>query len=142
MPDRVCIDASIALMLLLPDSLRYKAKALWDSWDADKIEIIAPPLFFVEVTSVLRENVYFGRILPEEGERALSSYQDLCVKTLELHDLQSQSWSMAKRFNRPKAYDAQYLAVASILECELWPGDIRLVNAVHQPWVKWVGDYE
>lgn len=46
MADRVCIDASLALMLLLPHDLSYKAKSLWRSWAEKEIEIIAPPLFF------------------------------------------------------------------------------------------------
>lgn len=140
MADRVCIDASVALILLLPHDLSYKAKSLWRSWAEKEIEIVAPPLFFAEVTSVLRENVYFARILPEEGEEAFSAYLDLPVKASDPHDLQPQSWTIAKKFSRSKAYDAQYLVIASILGCELWTGDTRLVNAVHLPWVKWIGN--
>lgn len=128
-------------MLLLPHDLSYKAKSLWRSWAEKEIEIIAPPLFFAEVTSVLRENVYFGRILPEEGERVFSAYLDLPIKASDPHDLQPQSWSIAKKFGRPRAYNTQYLAVASSLGCDFWTADIRLVNAVKLPWVKWIGNY-
>lgn len=36
-----------------------------------------------------------------------------------------------KRFRRPTAYDVYYLAVADLLDCELWTADRRLVTAVH-----------
>jgi predicted nucleic acid-binding protein len=50
---------------------------------------------------------------------------------------------LAKKFDRPAAYDSHYLALAEMLGCELWTGDRRLYNAVKDelPWVKWLGDY-
>ncbi len=56
-------------------------------------------------------------------------------------ELQSRAWSTAKQYNRPRAYDAQYLAVATAAGCELWTGDQRLVRAVNASWVKWLGDH-
>ena len=51
---------------------------------------------------------------------------------------------MAKRFNRPQAYDSHYLALAEMLGLELWTADERLYNAVKDalPWVKWLGDFQ
>jgi len=56
--------------------------------------------------------------------------------------LQPRALSIATRFKRPKAYDAQYLAVADLLGCELWTADRRLASAVagELPWVRYVGD--
>lgn len=137
----VCIDASLALILLIPHQLSSKAEALWRSWLDSEILIVAPPLFFAEVTSVLRESVYFGRILPGEGEDAFNIFMRLGVRSSEPVNLQSQAWDLARQYNRPRAYDAQYLAVAKQLGCELWTADRRLVNAVPVSWLRWVGDY-
>lgn len=142
MAERVCVDASLALMLLLPHDLTPKVEGLWRYWVERDIETVTPPLFFAEVTSVLRESVYFGHILAEEGDDAFSCFMGLAVKGIEPPNLQEQAWELAKRYNRPRAYDAQYLAIASTLGCELWTGDRRLVNAVQVSWLKWVGDYE
>ncbi len=140
MAERVCIDASLALMLLLPHDLSTRVKSLWLYWLESNTEILTAPLFFTEVTSVLRESVFFGKILPEEGEEAFAAYAELPVKDADLPDLQSWAWNMSKKYGRPRAYEAQYLAAASILDCDFWTGDKRLVNAVHLPWVKWVGE--
>lgn len=141
MAAHVCVDASLALMLLLPHELSPQAEAMWRSWLQEGTDLVTAPLFFAEVTSVLRESVYFGRILPEEGDAALDVFLRLGVKGMEPADLQPRAWALAKEHNRPRAYDAQYLAVAASLGCELWTGDRRLVNAVPVPWLKWVGEY-
>ena len=142
MAGRVCVDASLVLMLLLPHELAPQAEAVWRSWLLEDIEIVTSPLFFAEVTSVLRESVYFGRVLPEEGEAAFSAFMGLGVRGVDPADLQPRAWHLAKEHNRPRAYDAQYLAVATSLGCDLWTGDRRLVNAVPVPWLRWVGDYQ
>lgn len=142
MAGQVCIDASLALMLLLPHELTPQAEAVWHSWVQRETEIVTAPLFFAEVTSVLRESVYFGRILFNEGEAAFSTFLKLGIKSIEPEDLQVRAWNLAKEHNRLRAYDTQYLAVAANLGCELWTGDCRLVNAVPVPWLTWLGAYK
>jgi len=54
--------------------------------------------------------------------------------------LRALALDLAARFERPNAYDAQYLAVADMIGCELWTGDKLLVNAVggRLPWLRYV----
>ncbi len=138
MANRVCVDASLALALVRREELAIKVKDLWRSWLQSDTEIVSAPLFFAEVTSVLRESVYFRKMTPEEGEIAFAASLRLRVRTADSDDLQQQAWGLAKRYNRPKAYDAQYLAVAASLRCELWTADRRLANAIPVPWLKCV----
>lgn len=140
MPRQVCVDASLVLMLLLPHDLTPQVDALWRAWVKRGIDRVTAPLFFAEVTSVLRERVYHSQIGAEEGDAAFAAFMKLNVKSVSPAALQPQAWSMAKQYNRPRAYAAQYLAVAAAAGCELWTGDQRLVNAVNAPWVRWVGD--
>lgn len=140
MASNVCVDASLALMLLLPHELSSNVEALWRSWIDSETQVVTAPLFFAEVTSVLRESVHFGRILPEEGERAFGNFLKLGVKGIDPADLQQVAWEMAKKYGRLRVYDAQYLAVARTLGCELWTADRRLINAAPVPWLKWIGD--
>jgi predicted nucleic acid-binding protein len=60
----------------------------------------------------------------------------------DVRSIQASALEFATRFNRPKAYDAQYLALADLLGCELWTADRRLVSAVGDklPWVRWIGE--
>lgn len=141
MANQVCVDASLALMLMLPEEMTLRAKDLWGSWEADGREVVTAPLFFAEVTSVIREHVYFRRISPTEGEEAFQIFLSLPVRSVAPANLQPRAWELAKAHNLRRAYDAQYLAVAAILGCELWTADQRLVNAVRLPWLRWVGEH-
>jgi len=139
----VCIDASLALTWLLAVEQNEIANALRRKWDEDGVEIITAPLFHAEVTSVLREQVYFKRLLPEEGEEAFSYYLDIGVRSIDSPRIQQRAWELAQKFNLPRTYDMQYLAVADIKDCELWTNDKRLVNSLQGKItrVKWVGEY-
>ncbi len=139
----VCIDASLALTWLLAAEQNETANALRRKWDEDGVEIITAPLFHAEVTSVLRQQVYFKRLLPEEGEEAFSAYLEMGVKSIDTPGMQKRAWDLAKKFNLPRTYDMQYLAIAELKDCELWTNDRRLVNLLHGKVsrIKWVGAY-
>ena len=144
MNNSVCIDASLALTWLLPTEQNEAANDLRREWDEKGIELIVAPLFHAEVTSVLREQVYFKRLLPEEGEEAFSIYLDMGVKSIDDPEVQKKAWELAKKFNLPRTYDMQYLAVAEMENCEFWTSDRRLANALQGKVkrIRWVGGEE
>jgi len=143
MNGRVCIDASLALTWLLPADQNEAANALRREWDKEGMELITTPLFHAEVTSVLREHVYFRRLLPEEGEEAFSIYLDIGVRSIDDPEVQKKAWELAKKFNLPRTYDMQYLAVAELENCELWTSDKRLANSLQGrvKRIRWVGEH-
>jgi len=143
MNGRVCIDASLALTWLLPAEQNEAANALRREWDKEGMELITTPLFHAEVTSVLREQVYFRRLLPEEGEEAFSIYLDIGVRSIDDPEVQKKAWELAKKFNLPRTYDMQYLAVAELENCELWTSDKRLANSLQGrvKRIRWVGEH-
>lgn len=129
-------------MLVLRDSLEERAEALWMRCLNDSVAVIVPPLFRAEVTSVLREREYRGDLEPGEASAALDIALEWPLIPWEPDgQLQRRAYELAVRYNLPKTYDAQYLAVADLLGCELWTADRRLVRGVGAPWVRWVGDY-
>lgn len=143
MNGRVCIDASLALTWLLPAEQNEAANTLRREWDKEGMELITTPLFHAEVTSVLREQVYFRRLLPEEGEEAFSIYLDIGVRSIDDPEVQKKAWELAKKFNLPRTYDMQYLAVAELENCELWTSDKRLANSLQGrvKRIRWVGEH-
>jgi len=44
-PPRVCIDASLAIKLVIPESFSDRALVLWQNWIETGVECIAPSLF-------------------------------------------------------------------------------------------------
>jgi len=142
---KICIDASLALTWLLPAELNNQANALRKKWDAENVQLISTPLFNAEVTSVLRKQVYYQKLLPEEGEEAFSLYLDMGVEIIrDSTRMQRKAWELAKKHNRPRTYDMQYLAVAEIKDCDFWTADKRLFNALEgkSPRLKFVGDFQ
>ncbi|MFW6195685.1 MAG: type II toxin-antitoxin system VapC family toxin [Chloroflexota bacterium] len=138
----VCVDASLVLPLFIPEQLSAQARALWRGWVSRTVDRVAPPLLQAEVTSVVRQAVYRGRLQPDEGEAAFQMFCALRIQILESRDLHRQAWQLARRFQQPRAYDAFYLAAAREAGCDLWTGDRRLVNSLRVPWVRWIGDLQ
>ncbi len=141
MNSNVCVDASLVLTWLLPTEQNKVTNALHREWYKKGVEIISAPLFHAEVTSVLREQVYLRKLLPEEGEEAFSAYLEIGVRSIDNSRIQEVAWELAKRFNLPRTYDMQYLAVAELMDCELWTNDKRFVNSLQDKVsrIKWAG---
>jgi len=141
MKSLVCVDASLALKLVLGEDDSPQAIALWRQWVDESLTIVAPPLLAYEVTSVLRTKVYRGLLTPEAGDEAFHEIHAQGIHYLAPNDLHSRAWELAKQFRRPAAYDAHYLALALTLGCEFWTADERLFNVVREtlPWVRFLG---
>ncbi len=135
----VCVDASLVLMLLLPDEHSGRVESLFSRWQQENTSLLSPPLLYAEVPSVLREAVFFNRLTAEEGERAFENFCDLSITITARAGLHRLAWDLAKAHKRPRVYDSMYLAAARAEGCDLWTGDLRLTNAVNRPWVRWVG---
>ena len=138
MKSQVCVDASLALKLVIAEEDSPLAHALWDTWVEEGVEIVSPPLLAFEGISVIRSKVHRGLVPPDEGELMFKAFRAQRVKLLYPEGLHERAWEMANRFHRPQAYDSHYLALAEMLGCELWTADERLYNAVKEelPWVK------
>ncbi|PKB78438.1 MAG: hypothetical protein BZY88_18550 [SAR202 cluster bacterium Io17-Chloro-G9] len=136
---QVCVDASLVVSRLMPEEQSQLAEALWARWQRDQITSFGPPLLYAEVTSVLRQAVFSGRLTSQEGESAFAIFCDMGIAISTRSDLHLLAWELAKTYNRPRAYDTMYLAAAQAEGCDLWTGDRRLVNAVDLPWVRWLG---
>ncbi len=141
--DRVCIDASLAVAWLTYERYTAAANALGREWSSEGVELLAPPVFHAEVVSVLRQQVFFKRMLPEEGDEALSICLDIPVRIIEGQELYRKAWSIASELQLPTCYDSLYLAAAEMNGCEFWTADKKLVGAAGtgRSWVKWLGEY-
>lgn len=56
--------------------------------------------------------------------------QGLGIQIRHEEGLWDLAWAMAQEYQRPTTYDMTYLALAQILDCDLWTADRRLVLAL------------
>ncbi len=95
-------------------------------------EIVAPFLLAYEVVSVLRNKVFRKELPPEAGEAAFVAFRSQEVLLLHPDGIEEKAWELAKRWNLPTGYDAAYLALAEILDYEIWTADNRLAAALRR----------
>jgi predicted nucleic acid-binding protein len=140
---QICVDASVALKLVLDEEDSDKAHALWTLWVIEEIDVIAPCHLAFEVTSVIRNHVYRGEISAEAGQLAFEAIHAQGIKLIHPDTLHERAWELAQQFDRPTAYDAYYLALGEIAGCDVWTADGRLYRAVEDTlqWVRWLDDY-
>src|SRR5262245_66685291 len=140
----VVVDANILIAFGLADEpLNTQARQLLSVWRTNGERLTAPRLFRSEITAVIRKVVYQGRMTPEQGRIMLSQ---LLIYPLEFHEdetLLKEAYELAVRFNRPRAYDTQYMALAERLNCDFWTADERLVNSTQSQFshIRWLGDW-
>jgi len=140
---RVCVDASLIVPILLPHPLSEKAEALLAHFREEDAILHAPALMAFEVVSTIRGFVHLNMISPARGEQAITQFLRMPIRLSSRSGIFPLALRLAEEFNRPRAYDTAYLALARILDCEFWTSDERLYNAVSPKlsWVKWIGNF-
>jgi len=138
----VCVDASLVIASLLPETISDRADLLLDRLRAAGEALIAPALLTAEVSSALRNAVFTKRIPSELGEAALDAFKQYPIRLHEMSGLMHSAWAWAKAVNAPRLYDMYYLALADSEGCDLWTADRRLVGLVGRSFAraKWVGE--
>ena len=143
MASTLCLDASFLLACLLPEELSQRARRLWDRWQAEGAQLVAPRLFVYEVIAGLSRAVQRGRISQEEGGRGFALFLQLLhnIQLLEPAGLLDRAWDIGKRLGKARLYDAFYLALGLLLDCEVWTVDRRLYERALPlfPLMRWVG---
>ena len=79
MPKVICVDANFVILLVLATSETSPFIVLWDEWQEQNYQIIAPTLFGYEVTNVFHRMSLAGQILPEEAEQLLEEALNLGI---------------------------------------------------------------
>lgn len=111
------IDASAAIDLCLaPDGFAPLSKQ----------ELIAPSLILSETLSVLHEMRWRGNLPEQMATLGLQRRREMPVRIIEPDDLHEEAWRIADDFGWAKTYDAEYVALAKLLDCRLVTLDTRL----------------
>jgi predicted nucleic acid-binding protein len=140
----VCVDASLAIKVVVPEAGSDKADALFDQWAGTDIQLIAPVFFEVETDSILRQKTSLrGELTVDQAQRAFASLQALPITTKHSAEQRQRAWEIAREFQFPTVYDATYLALAELSKCEFWTADEKLFKQVRDKltFVQWLGNY-
>lgn len=140
----VCVDASLAIKVVVPEAGSDKADALFDQWAGEDTQLIAPVFFEVETDSILRQKVSLRRELTvDQAQLAFASLRALPIKTRHSAEQRERAWEIASEFQFPTVYDATYLALAELSKCDFWTADEKLFKQVRDKltFVQWLGNY-
>jgi len=96
----VCVDASLAIKVVVPEAGSDKADALFNQWASEETRLIAPAFFEVETDSILRQKVSLRRELTvAEAQRAFASLLGLPIKTTHSPEQRERAWKSLASFN-------------------------------------------
>ena len=91
-----------------------------------RFELVAPPLMWIEAVSSLHAMLWRGELRREQGESMRDRVLAAPVKRHEPDGLAKEAWDVAGEMGWAKTYDANYVALARLLDCRLVTLDARM----------------
>jgi len=114
-------------MLVIDASVAFYACAAVEGFDEFAREpLFAPPLMWSETRSALHLAAWQGRIAREDADATHARLETCPVGRHQHDDLGHEAWRVADEFGWGKTYDAEYVALARLLDCRLVTLDARL----------------
>ena len=119
----VIVDANVAFeVAAAPDGVRILAGE----------EAAAPPLLWPEVRSTLHVARWRGLLDDEDADKALEVLESGAFLERRHRRLGAEAWRIADELHWAKTYDAEYLALASLLAVPLASFDRRVLRAAER----------
>lgn len=123
----VIVDASVVVKWFVEEEYSREARLMRDAYANRLIDIAAPSLLPYEVLNALKYSGAFGEEELKEVAKTLEDFQ-LTLYNLE-GKLAEKSVELAMR-KGITIYDASYVALAQILNTELYTADEKLIRKV------------
>ena len=92
-------------------------------------ELVGPAILPSEVLSTLHELSWRREISPELARRAVERMHEAPHRIENPDDLADNAWDVADSLGWAKTYDAEYVALARILDCPLVTLDGRMARS-------------
>lgn len=88
--------------------------------------LVAPPLLWSEVRSVLHQALWRRATTRAHATAAHRRFAEAPIEQLAPPGLGDEAWRVADELGWAKTYDAEYVALARLLDCRLVTLDARL----------------
>jgi predicted nucleic acid-binding protein len=92
----------------------------------EPMDPVGPPLLWSETTAALRQATFRGSAVDDEASTALSRFLSSPIERRSPRRLYLEAWNLAAQLGWAKTYDAEYIALARLLDCPLLTRDGRL----------------
>lgn len=120
-------------MLVLDASVAVAACAAAGGFDEFGDEaLVAPPLMWSEARSALHELTWRCQIERDDAESTRARLERCPVKPRSPKRLGEEAWRVADELGWAKTYDAEYVALARLLDCRLVTLDARLLRGTER----------
>jgi predicted nucleic acid-binding protein len=93
-----------------------------------RYELVGPPLLWSETVSALREAAYRQVVSEDLARTAVERLHTMGVELVTDKRLAATAFGIATDLGWAKTYDAEYVALARLLECRLLTLDARLAR--------------
>lgn len=95
-------------------------------------ELVAPPLLWIEVESVLHAMLWRGEVQADQALEMRARLRAAPIAPDGPNTLPDASWALADEMGWAKTYDANYVALARLRSCRLVTLDARLRRGAHR----------
>lgn len=126
---KLCLDACIALSMLLPENDTDAALALREDVRNRVHELIAPDSLPIEIAHALTRAERQAKIDTGSAEILFDGFLDACPPLFPYFDYVDRAMQLSSKF-RIGVFDCVYVALAEEQECRVVTSDRRLSELV------------
>ncbi len=143
MNEYVVVDASLAVKWLVSEVHSDEAAALARSWVSAGMQPVAPHLMPIEVANALYRRVVRRELSLEVAARLMDSLTAAGIELRESTRLHQRAMALARQVQQSAVYDAHYLALAEMLDCDFRTADERFQRAARTSasYIRWIGEF-
>lgn len=138
----VVVDASLVVKWLVREEFSDEALTLLGSWNTQSVQLAAPSLVRFEVANVIHRKMAMGDIGATSAIEHMTQLLALPIELRDMPELHLRAVELAGELRQGAAYDCHYLALAEVLECEMWTADRRFYRSAGRgiERVRWIGE--
>jgi len=131
------VDASVAVKWFLEEEDQDIAVRLADQFEENKIRLVVPDFFFVEMANVFWSKTAGNLLKVSEGIVMMDKLMELGLKRYSDHELSDVALENALHLDI-SVYDAMYVSLAEIYTAPLVTADLDLIKACRRKQFHWI----